>query len=67
MTLRPKFESTYEEYCWLRLQFGYDPDGAMFAVVWNGCTPESQENMLEQLRRPLQHANRYVETHGEAW
>ena len=44
------FEDTYAEYQWLRLECGYDADLAMLRKVWEGCDPEAQENMLEQLR-----------------
>lgn len=42
--------TTYEEYRQLRRDCGFDDDFGMVEKVWNGCTPEAQENMLDQLR-----------------
>lgn len=43
--------STYEEYLRLRVECGFDADhGFMVWTVWNGCEPDAQENMLQQLR-----------------
>lgn len=61
------FEDTYAEYKWLRVELGLYPEGGMIRKVWEGCEPDAQENMLEQLRKSARYANRYVATHGEAW
>lgn len=61
------FKSTYAEYRWLRQQHGWYPEGGLIRAVWEKCTPEAQEDMLEQLRTALRHKNRYVAQHGEAW
>lgn len=43
--------SSYEQYLLLRVQCGFDAEhGAMIEKVWAGCEPDSQENMLQQLR-----------------
>jgi hypothetical protein len=58
--------TAYEEYVKLHKALGYSSPG--FAhPVWNGCTPEAQENMLGQLRAALGEKDRYVERHGEVW
>lgn len=63
----PRFDSTYDEYVWLRQQLGYDPEIAIARHVWERCDAESQENMLGQFRDGLWHQDRYVETHGDVW
>lgn len=59
--------TTYEEYIELRHQIGYPADNAMCAEVWNGCTPESQENMLAQLRPTAQAEQERFARHGMVW
>lgn len=61
------FDSTYEEYLWLREQLGYLPHLAMREHVWNGCDAESQENMLNQFRGPARRIAHYEEIVGEVW
>lgn len=41
---------TYELYLELRRQCGYDGGLAMIQQVWDGCEPDAQKNMLDQLR-----------------
>ena len=61
------FDSTYDEYRWLRQQHGWCEEGGMIRSVWERCPKESQEEMLEQLRVSLERKDRYVERHGEVW
>lgn len=42
--------TTYEQYRQLRIECGYEDEFAMVADVWNGCEPDAQEDMLQQLR-----------------
>lgn len=61
------FPSTYAEYRWLREQHGWYKEGGMIRAVWNNCTPEAQEDMLNQLRSALKYKDRYVAQHGDVW
>ena len=63
----PKFNSTYEEYKWLRKQLGYDAEYGFVRPVWNNCTPDSQENMLQQLRYPVLMEMEREKRHGIVW
>lgn len=60
-------DSTFAEYCRLRVECGYEAEHAMIRKVWDGCSANAQENMLEQFRRLLRVRDCYVETHGEVW
>lgn len=39
---------------------------ALIAFACSAVTP-AQESMLQQLRVPLAHKDRYVQQHGEVW
>lgn len=64
------FDSTYDEYQWLRKQNGWHEEDGMIRSVWDRCeelSPGAHESMLQQLRVPLAHKDRYVQQHGEVW
>lgn len=60
--------TTYEEYRQLRRDCGYsDEYGFMVEKVWDGCTPESQEDMLIQYRGPAAEARAARAQLGPKW
>lgn len=61
------FASTYAEYRHLRIRLGYDPDLAIAQLVWENCSPEDQECMLNQFRRSVEIIDHYSVIHGEVW
>lgn len=67
MVASPVAETTYEEYRRLRREIGYLDELAMDQSVWEGCTPESQENMLAQFRPYAAQAVAFEKIHGVPW
>ena len=64
----------YEQYCQARLECGYDADLAIKKTVWDVCDQESQQNMVDQMRRGARQAaelqakeEAYRTRYGEAW
>ena len=47
-----KFADRHSEYLWLTAQL-FGGKGAMLKGVWDARTPDVQEDMLDQLRKPL--------------
>ena len=59
--------STYDEYCRLRTECGYEPAFAMTKEVWDKCDPDAQNNMLKQMRDGAAELAKYEASHGEVW